>query len=266
MQPLKQFAFDVPENARPGVTLKVEFDGVELHIVVPQGVLPGSRITLEKAADGTWAITQVVHLEKARMVAPPDKHSPESLAADLAGPHTCQVVLETSKGPIKLRVVPPWAPKGCQRFLQLVVDQYFTDLAIYRAVPGFLIQFGLMHEIDPRVSNYEAIQDDVLRNVPIEEGMVCFAAAESGARCATIIIFLGKFETLGRQPWETPIGRVCPESMPVLRSIYTGYGDMPQVGGHGPNPHLLEERGNSYIREKFPNCDFVKTALWVARD
>lgn len=57
----------------------------------------------------------------------------------------CTVDLATSKGAIKLRpeaascpwrlrVVPSWAPKGAQRFLQLVADKYYTDLAIYRAV------------------------------------------------------------------------------------------------------------------------------------
>merc|ERR1740121_3083861 len=127
---------------------------------------------------------------------------------------------------------------------------------------GFLIQFGVTDDT-ARSGAYEAIKDDYPRGVPVEEGSICFAAAGPDTRTSTICIFLAAFEELGRNPWETPIGKVCPESMGVLHSIFTGYGDMPQCGGAGPDPILLEERGNRYVRENFPECDFVKSAKWA---
>lgn len=67
------------------------------------------------------------------------------------------------------------------------------------------------------------------------------------------------------------------ESLPVLRSIHTGYGEMPQRGGSGPDPIQLQEppqflhgkglqdRGNAYIKENFPLCDFVSFSVAYAQ-
>merc|ERR1719343_1210300 len=160
--------------------------------------------------DGRWSIKNVVRnelpkviLEKSGMV---QRKTAAQLAADLADPTICKVELETSKGPIKLRIAPAWAPKGSQRFLQLVTNRYYTDLPIYRAVPGFLIQFGVTDDT-ARSGAYEAIKDDYPRGVPVEDGSICFAAAGPDTRTSTICIFLAAFEELGRNPWETPIGK-----------------------------------------------------------
>merc|ERR1712039_181766 len=131
-----------------------------------------------------------------------------------------------------------------------------------RAVPKFLVQFGVTNDV-ARSSPYEAIDDDIIRGVPITEGTVCFAACGPNTRATTLCIFLDSFKQLGWNSWETPIGKVCPESMSILHSLHTGYGDMPQCGGKGPDPIKLEENGNGYIKESFPLCDFVHSAQWI---
>jgi len=264
------FSFEIPENAAPGVTLKVVApDNVQLHIPVAANILPGDMMTMQKVADGKWGIKHVARAEATPVQAVPPAlnagevvmRSAAQLEKDLSQPHVCRATLNTTKGAINIRIMPSWAPKGTQRFLQLITDKYYTDLAIYRAVPDFLIQFGVTS--DPsRNDKYEAIQDDELRGIPVEEGMVCFAASGANTRTATICIFLGTFSELGKNPWETPIGKVTDESLAVLRSIYTGYGDMPQCGGAGPDPIQLEDKGNGYILEEFPKCDFVESAGW----
>merc|ERR1712113_127587 len=102
------------------------------------------------------------------------------------------------------------APTGAKRFLELVTNKYYTDLAIYRAVPKFLVQFGVTND-EKRNSRYEAIPDDLIRGVPITEGTVCFAASGPNTRSAVLCIFLESFKQLGSNSWETPIGKVCPE-------------------------------------------------------
>merc|ERR1712110_926157 len=100
--------------------------------------------------------------------------------------------------------------------------------------------------------------DDPLVGVPYEDGTVSFAAAGPGTRKMTICLFLGDFrDQLGRKSTETPIGQVCPESMRTLHNLFTGYGDIPQCGGCGPDPDQLQARGNEYILSEFPECDFV---------
>mmetsp|Transcript_33377 Transcript_33377/g.74387 ORF Transcript_33377/g.74387 Transcript_33377/m.74387 type:complete len:575 (+) Transcript_33377:122-1846(+) len=187
------------------------------------------------------------------------------IAADLASPDVVTVQLYTTKGPILVRVVPSWAPLGVARFLDLIDDGYYSEIAIYRAVPGFLVQFGIIK--DPqRSSRYERIRDDPLVGVPVEEGSVVFAASGPNTRKATICIFLADYPELGHSPWETPLGKVSAESLQTLHDIFTGYGDIPQCGGAGPDPIKLEDLGNSYITSNFPESDFVIGASRVLRE
>jgi len=184
------------------------------------------------------------------------------LDSDLAGPLVVSVRLATTKGTILLKLVPSWAPLGAERFLQLVDDGYYSEIAIYRAVPKFLVQFGIVKD-KARTGKYKKIQDDPLCGVPIQDGTVIFAAAGGNTRKSTVCLFLGDYPQLGSSPWETPIGKVIPDSMSTLHGIYTGYGDIPQCGGKGPDPHKLEEFGNTYIANQFPKCDYVTGASRV---
>ncbi|HYN22558.1 MAG TPA: peptidylprolyl isomerase, partial [Thermoanaerobaculia bacterium] len=55
------------------------------------------------------------------------------------------VVIRTSKGPIKVRLACPQAPLTCLNFLQLAEQGFFNGLTFHRVVPDFVIQGG-----DPR--------------------------------------------------------------------------------------------------------------------
>ena len=60
---------------------------------------------------------------------------------------------------------------------------------------------------------------------------------------------------MGNEPWETPFGKVI-EGYDTLDRLYKGYGDIPPFG-KGPDQQKIHNRGNSYIREKFPLTDFI---------
>jgi len=268
----KSFAFEIPEGIKAGVTLKVRApDGVQLHIPLPASVHGRDRMCMTKSAEtGKWGIK---HVERADEPAEPPaiavepqgqvtRRSDAELEKDLGDRNVCLVSLSTTKGDIRIRLVPSWAPNGAKRFLELVTNKYYTDLAIYRAVPKFLVQFGVTDDAK-RNTCYEPIPDDQVRGVPITAGTVCFAASGPNTRATTLCIFLESFKQLGGNSWETPIGKVSPESMSVLNSLHTSYGDMPQCGGGGPDPITLEEQGNTYIKESFPACDFVASAEWI---
>jgi cyclophilin family peptidyl-prolyl cis-trans isomerase len=264
------FSFDIPMGAETGTIMKVPApDGVQLRIPLPKGVYPGDSMHMVKSDNGKWGIKHVVRNELPKISLEPTgkvvRKTGDQIAKDLTDANVCTVCLKTTKGPIKLKIVPSWAPLGAQRFMQLVTDGFYSDIAVYRAVPDFLVQFGVIGENEDRqAKEYQAIKDDYLRGVPVQEGSVCFAAAGPNTRTSTICIFLADFDQLGGNPWETPIGKVCQESMSVLRSIHTGYGDMPQCGGKGPDPIQLQEKGNQYIRDKYPLCDFVSSVEWLS--
>merc|ERR1711988_1617686 len=91
------------------------------------------------------------------------------LAEDLADTRIVNNIrLDTSKGPIDIKIVPTWSPLGAQRFVQLVLDNVFTNMAFYRAVPKFLVQFGVRQNTEELEEKYAAIRDDPLFGVPVE--------------------------------------------------------------------------------------------------
>jgi Cyclophilin type peptidyl-prolyl cis-trans isomerase/CLD len=65
------------------------------------------------------------------------------------GPVTL-VCCQSTKGPLSIAVHKSWAPIGAQRFLDMVTSGFFsTKVGLFRALKGFLIQFGLPG--DPKV-------------------------------------------------------------------------------------------------------------------
>jgi hypothetical protein len=56
-----------------------------------------------------------------------------------------------------------------------------------------------------------------------------------------------------------PIGKVV-TGMDVVESFYSSYGDMPDMGGQGPDPSQIERLGNDYLASRFPRLDYIKKA------
>lgn len=275
---MTEFSFEVPQ-CEPGSTLKVTaIDGVVLKIPIPSNVRPGDELFMSKDQEGNWSIAKVqrtvVKEQPAQtpLFAPPQAATPwrsaEEMAADCCSGEAVTVELETTKGPIQIKIVPSWAPIGAARFLDLVNDGYFRDIAIYRGIQHGLLQFGVVKGTDPRASQYDKLLDDKLIGIPYAEGVISFAAAGPCTRKSTVCIMKADFRTqlgkgtVGTPSTETPIGMVAPESMAVMHSINC-LGDIPQCGGCGPDPGKLEALGNEYIFREFPTCDFVRSARRV---
>jgi Asp-tRNA(Asn)/Glu-tRNA(Gln) amidotransferase A subunit family amidase len=77
-----------------------------------------------------------------------------------------RVLLETSKGPIVIEVIPDWAPRGADRFRELVTAGYYDDARFFRVVKDRWAQFGING--DPAVAKrwrrfhlVEATIDDI---------------------------------------------------------------------------------------------------------
>ncbi len=81
---------------------------------------------------------------------------------------------KTTKGDLLLEVYPDWAPVGAARFLTLVHDGFFTDVALFRTVAGFLSQFGISG--DPSLSSkYPDIEDDPDLQLGIKQYYLSYA-------------------------------------------------------------------------------------------
>lgn len=162
-----------------------------------------------------------------------------------------RVVFETSKGRFVVAVYRAWAPLGADRIRQLVETKFYDENRFFRAVPGFVVQFGLNG--DPKVNELWdtlKIADDSVRESNLR-GTVSFATEGPNTRSHQIFINLVDNARLDRLGF-APFGRVV-EGMDVVDSLYTGYGE-------SPDQYYIQTIGDSYLTRMFPKLDYVKTA------
>jgi peptidyl-prolyl cis-trans isomerase A (cyclophilin A) len=182
-----------------------------------------------------------------------------SRAAEQA-PDKFRVRFETTKGPFVVEVTRAWAPHGADRFFNLVRVGYYDDVAFFRVIENFMVQFGING--DPTVNSVwrEArIPDDPVRESN-RRGTLTFATAGPDTRTTQLFINFRDNTGLDGQGF-APFGRVV-EGMSVVDSLYSGYGEgAPR--GMGPDQGRAQAEGNAYIRGSFPKLDLVKTARIV---
>ncbi len=172
-------------------------------------------------------------------------------------PETYKVQFDTTKGKFTIEVTRSLAPNGADRFYNLVRSGYFTDVAFFRVVPGFMCQFGING--DPKVSTkwLEAtIPDDPVKGSNTR-GTITFATAGPNTRTTQLFINFGNNTSLDGQGF-APFGKVI-EGMDVVDKINGEYGDGPP-GGHGPDQGRIQLEGNAYLKKDFPNLDYIKSA------
>ena len=172
-------------------------------------------------------------------------------------PETFRVKFETTKGDFVLDVTRKWSPNGADRFYNLVKLGYFKDIAVFRAIKGFMFQFGIHG--DPKVNTAWSdanIKDDPKAGQSNTEGMISYAMAGPNTRSVQFFVNLGNNERLDGMGF-TPFGKVV-EGMDVIKQINTEYGENSQeVQGS------FEAKGNAFILKKYPNLDMIKSVTIV---
>lgn len=178
-----------------------------------------------------------------------DLRNPASMTAK--APEQFNVVFETSKGKFTVEVHRSWAPKGADRFYNLVRGGFYDENRFFRIVPNFVVQFGL--PADPVVSavwQTANIPDD-----PVTQtngvGYLTFATAGPNTRTTQLFINLVDNARLDGMGF-APFGKVI-DGMPVVNSLYAGYGERPNQG-------MITQQGNAYLKSQFPNLDYVVRA------
>ena len=176
-------------------------------------------------------------------------------------PDTFRARFDTSKGPFVIEVHRDWAPKGADRFYNLVKNGYYDDVRFFRVLAGFMAQFGING--DPKLNDiwHEAnIEDDPVRQSNTR-GMVSYAMRGPGSRTTQLFInFADRNSQLDRMGF-APFGKVV-EGMEIVDKLYSGYGEGAPQGG-GPAQDRTQEEGNQYLKKNFPELDYVKTARIV---
>jgi cyclophilin family peptidyl-prolyl cis-trans isomerase len=187
---------------------------------------------------------------------------PDSPEMTKEAPAAFRVRLETTKGLIEIEVHRDWAPRGADRFYNLVRHGYYDGVRFHRVVAGRWAQFGING--DPRVSKLwreRPIEDDpfVQSN---QRGTIAYAFAVRNGRTTQVFINLrDNSETHDREPF-VPFGRVV-SGMDVVDSLESGYGETSGGGIRAGKQAPLFEKGNAYLDENFPRLDHIQRATVV---
>jgi cyclophilin family peptidyl-prolyl cis-trans isomerase len=182
------------------------------------------------------------------------------LGSGASGPAEYRVRLETSKGPILIAVHRDWAPRGADRFHELVASGYYDDARVFRIRKGTWAQFGIAG--DPRTAQAwrtRTIPDDPYKGVSNTRGTVAFAFKDPNGRTTQVFINLkDNSETHDQEPFVV-FGKVV-EGMDVADALYAEYGEAAGGGIRAAKQDPVFEGGNSYLKEKFPLLDYIRTA------
>jgi peptidyl-prolyl cis-trans isomerase A (cyclophilin A) len=174
-------------------------------------------------------------------------------------PDKFQAKFDTSKGEFIIEVTRAWAPKGADRFYNLVKSGFYNDCRFYRVVPNFMVQFGING--DPKVS--QAWRTSVIKDDPNKKsnsrGFITFATSGQDSRTTQVFINFKDNAFLDGQGF-APFGKVI-KGMDIVDSFYSEYGEtttqkQPQI----------QMQGNAYLNKEFSKLDFIKTATIVAAD
>ena len=208
----------------------------------------GSRAAESREVEEQLAAVEAIEAEERMRLAQAVKPKEPKPLEDTS---PFKVKLECSNGTIELEINPEWAPLGAARFKDAVEAGVYDEARFFRVVPNFVVQFGIAGDPEAAREWKEAtFKDDPVKESNVR-GTLCFATAGPDTRTTQLFINLGDNGRLDGMGF-SPIGKVV-KGMEIVDKITAEYGERPNQG-------FIQEYGNKYLEEQFPNLDYIKKA------
>ena len=188
---------------------------------------------------------------------------PESKAMNEAAPETYKVLFQTSKGDFTIEVNCVWAPKGADRFYNLVKNGFYDDVRFFRVIQTpepFMAQFGIHGDPEIAAKWEKANIDDDPVVQSNTRGTISFATAGPNTRTTQVFINYADNSRLDAMGF-SPFGKVI-SGMEVVDQLHADYGEGAPYG-RGPDQGRIQREGNAYLTKDFPKLDFIKKASIV---
>jgi peptidyl-prolyl cis-trans isomerase A (cyclophilin A) len=188
----------------------------------------------------------------------PAHHDPSELDPSRAkdrAPDIFRARFATTQGDFVVEVHRSWAPNGADRFYNLIKMGVYDDTRFFRAIDGFMVQFGIPG--DPKVAS--PWRDANIPDDPVtqsnQRAFVTFAqTGMANSRSTQVFINYRDNFGLDRSRF-APFGQVV-DGMNVVDSLYKGYGEG-APGGDGPDQSRVQREGNAYLDKDFPKLDRI---------
>jgi len=166
---------------------------------------------------------------------------------------------ETTQGNFDIEAKRVWSPEGVDRLYQLIKNEFYTDIAIFRVVPGFVAQFGIHNDslVNSSWRRFKIADEEVVESNDFMT--ISFARGGVKTRTTQIFINLKKNKRLDALAYSgvkgfPVIAKVIAGKDNILK-FYDGYGDR-----LGMRQDSLNRYGNTFIRTNYPEIDFIKKA------
>jgi peptidyl-prolyl cis-trans isomerase A (cyclophilin A) len=181
-------------------------------------------------------------------------------APKIVVPDVFRVKFETTQGDFIVEARRDWAPRGTDRFHELVRMRYFDQGRFFRVIPGFIAQFGVHRDFKVHTVWRELFIVDDPSNQKNLRGTLSFAQSGPNTRATEIFINLADNAALDSQGF-VPFAKVV-EGMDVVGRLYSGYGEM-RPEGKEIDPGRVEGEANEYLAPRFPKMDYIKRVQFV---
>jgi peptidyl-prolyl cis-trans isomerase A (cyclophilin A) len=190
---------------------------------------------------------------------------PSTLDLQAQSPDSFIVGFKTSKGNFSVMAHRSWSPLACDRFFQLVKNNWYDSTVIYRVAPtrsyqgGKIVQFGISNNNKANLAWSKAgIKDEPVVH-PHEWGAICFARDSINSRSTDIAIFLGHGISLDTINYKGVVGfptfALVSGGMEVLQAFNREYGnDIMDL----PDDSLF--LGREFFDRRFPGLDRIFSA------
>ena len=166
---------------------------------------------------------------------------------------------ETTQGNFDIEAKRVWSPEGVDRLYQLIKNEFYTDIAIFRVVSGFVAQFGIHNDslVNSSWRRFKIADEEVVES----NDFMTISFARGGVKTRTTQIFINlknnkRLDALAYSGVKgfPVIAKVIAGKDNILK-FYDGYGDR-----LGMRQDSLNKYGNTFIRTNYPEIDFIKNA------
>lgn len=171
-------------------------------------------------------------------------------------PPTFKARFETTQGNFDIVAVRSMSPKGVDRLYQLIKNDFYTDIAIYRVLPKFVVQFGIHNDSLVNTQwGIHKIPDEIVKQ---SNDSMTISFARGGVESRTTQIFIN----MKNNPRLDSLDYSGVKGFPVIAKITNGMETVHKFySNYGPEParkqSIIYAKGNTYLKKEYPKLDYI---------
>ena len=172
-------------------------------------------------------------------------------------PEQFKARFETTQGEFDIIAKREWSPQGVDRLYQLIKSEFYTDIALFRVIPKFVVQFGIQNDsiLNNSWKKYRIKDEPVLQSN--DSMAISFARDGVDSRTTQLFINVKNNHHLDTVKFNGVTG------FPVIAKISKGMENVHKfysTDDDVPDQDSIQKYGNDFLRRKYPKLDYIKRA------